>query len=75
MSALVEQVLLRYETGRMTRRQFVASLAALMTGASAKAQEAAPYKGLEGSAKQRRCLVPVALCATAPPQPQRWASP
>ena len=42
MSALIEQVLLRYETGRMTRRQFVASLAALMTGASAKAQEAAP---------------------------------
>lgn len=41
MSALIEQVLLRYETGRMTRRQFVASLAALMTGASATAQEAA----------------------------------
>lgn len=42
MSALIEQVLLRYETGRMTRRQFVASLAALMTGASASAQGPTP---------------------------------
>ena len=42
MSALIEQVLTRYETGRMTRRQFVVSLVALMTGASAKAQETVP---------------------------------
>jgi len=42
MSALIEQALLRYETGDMTRRQFVTALAALVTAASARAQESAP---------------------------------
>jgi hypothetical protein len=31
-------------------------------------------QGLEGSAEQRRCSVPVALRAPAPPQPRRSAS-
>jgi hypothetical protein len=33
-----------------------------------------PNKGLEGRAEERRSSVPVALRATAPPQPRRWAS-
>jgi len=33
-----------------------------------------PNHGLEGSAQQLRCWVPVALRAPAPPQPERWAA-
>ena len=42
MSAVIEEVLKRYETGQMTRRQFVASLAVLMAGSVSNVEAAAP---------------------------------